>query len=1061
MSEKTFPLERFYYGVFKGQEGSKPTVLARTSGITAEHVKECLLVARLAPPTVDQASEKMAASIGLFRGDQLDFVMTVAQINAAGVPQLLFVVLPREAMGWLAGNLQPFRSLGSLEMPVFEAARTEPLTPFILKDPRTATAKHQIKVMSNFLFYCQDNMTVAEGILTAIIRGQSLTITNAPPILEKRLNFIEGLISLLPPPARMRVTFATNVLRANDSLAHLQFTVNTDKLPDDRVVFDWEAGSLTPAEYERHDYPKFILAQLRLDPEHVIEHTTSLARTTAWRAMRKDSLQEALAWAAQRARIDTTVQTGQPADRDKVANILRQDPTLSDELRVSYAKHLLAMTLALKEWQQADIIPGIAAAHRDVAEAVFNQLRDAINSKRQAEALELIEHWMLNVAEAPALPWHQLWHLASWLELQKRLQAGDFQSAAEYIREISARGPLFKIDMVASQIILQTLKYAYQSPELAQSLLILAATHVPSGGFQQLVTDARLAEQLPPPLQKALAVLRQEANGDEKVQPEVLIKGVAALPSQYRPAVLAQLVEIALYLRKSELIDATVLQEILRLAQTEHRDRYRPLINYITEDFADFERVKQLGPTAWRLLPQLYFMGGYVEEGIYLIELYQSNLFKPSQSQHYIQLVGDIFLHSTLPADTLNTALEGFEQSRIWPDARVRAFTGALINQRWSAQMESAARRLTTHLFNHGELTRSISPDEILRLLQYHGERSNPLDMLRTASAIVDKALALGQEGPELLVKAWPQLSWQPEVGQAALELLRRYIRTVPSEVAQSLPAFFGEKLGKNVGDAIAATYRVRLAMGTDNLHAFAENLTVALKLLEEIATTYHPSKEMPPVHRLRQDMDAMPGNLDDEGRAHLITMLMECGQFIYEMGQAAGGRGRPSSDWSRERILEILPQNSVELLMWMGCYFAEEELPALDLERTAPAHILGNRSLPMFYDEMRVTHQLVSSLHRAYQATVPDFPVEALHAELNSLWEALSLYNQRQIKGTVTREAWTLGLLIPYMADRGNDRIFTDRGIGKKLENGKEQPSNGLEALRWIAGYFQRRHRV
>src|SRR5690606_2319202 len=112
---------------------------------------------------------------------------------------------------------------------------------------------------------------------------------------------------------------------------------------------------------------------------------------------------------------------------------------------------------------------------------------DVVNSKQQVvEVLELVERWMETVPEAPALPWHQLWHLASWLELQKRLEAKDYLSAAEYIRDLSAKKANFKIDSVASQIILQTLKHAYESPELAQSLLIMAATHVPSGGFQQL-----------------------------------------------------------------------------------------------------------------------------------------------------------------------------------------------------------------------------------------------------------------------------------------------------------------------------------------------------------------------------------------------------------------------------------------------------------------------------------------------------------------------------------------------------------------------------------------------
>ena len=1063
MAEKTFPLERFYYGKLQNTASTvKPTVLARTSGITAEHVKECLLAARLAPPNLEQTSDKMPAAIGIFRGEKLDFILSVAQVNESGVPQLLFVLLPKGPMSWLAGNLQPFRSLGNLEMPMFSAPRDN-LTPFVLKDPKMATNAQQGKVMSNFLFYCQDNMEIAEGILTGLINGKPLAILNAPNVLDKRLNFIEGVSDLLPPPVRMNLTFATNVLSANSTLAQIKFLA-TAEAPEGHIIYDWQSGELIPAKYDRHDYAKFILAQLRLDPDRVIEYTENLSKTTAWRAMRKDTLQDALAWAAQRARIDATVKTGQPADRDKVANILRQDPTLSNDLRVSYAKHLLAMTLALKEWGPADIIPGIAAAHRDVAEAIFGQLREGINTKKhQAEALQLVEHWMLDVPEAPALPWHQLWHLSSWMELQKYLEDKDYHSASEYIHGLSAKGEHFKIDTVASQIILQTLKYAYDAPQLAQALLILAATHVPSGGFQQLVTDERLAKQFAPPMQKALAVLRQDAYSTDaaKPQPEILIRGVASLPKQYRPAVLAQLVEIALYLRRSELIDATVLMEILRLAQSEHSDRYKQLINYILEDFADFDKVKALGPSGWSVLPQIYFMGGYIEEGIYLIELYQSNLFDANTKLEYINLVGDVFLKSLLPPKAMNNALEGFEKSRIWPEARIRAYTGALINQQWNPLMEGAARRLTTMIFNNGDLTRTISVDHILRLLQFHGERTNALDMLRVASAIVDKSLVMGKDGPPFLVKAWAHLAWQPEVGHAALELLRRYIRSVPPEAARGLPQYFSEHLGKNVGEALEASFLVRTAIGEDNLQTFAENIQVTLKLLTDMAIPYHKSKSNPDTGRLRHDLDTMSGGLSEQERNLLADYINQVAQLIYEIGAQAGNRKRPSEEWSRDKVLETLPENAIEFLLWVGCRFAKEDkLPPLELARSALAHIFGNRSVNMLFDEINTSFRLLSNLRLAFRDGAPSFSLEALNAEIDSLWDALSLYNQREINTVLAYQSWETGLLLPYLSTRSSDKVLGDKSAGKKLESGKQEPTNEIEALRWISGYFSRKHK-
>ena len=44
-------------------------------------------------------------------------------------------------------------------------------------------------------------------------------------------------------------------------------------------------------------------------------------------------------------------------------------------------------------------------------------------------------------------------------------------------------------------------------------------------------------------------------------------------------------------------------------------------------------------------------------------------------------------------------------------------------------------------------------------------------------------------------------------------------------------------------------------------------------------------------------------------------------------------------------------------------------------------------------------------------------------------------------------------------MTERANNRVLSNGSVGRQLEIGLRQPASALEALRWIHGYFARKH--
>jgi hypothetical protein len=122
--------------------------------------------------------------------------------------------------------------------------------------------------------------------------------------------------------------------------------------------------------------------------------------------------------------------------------------------------------------------------------------------------------------------------------------------------------------------------------------------------------------------------------------------------------------------------------------------------------------------------------------------------------------------------------------------------------------------------------------------------------------------------------------------------------------------------------------------------------------------------------------------------------------------------------------------------------------------------HIFGTRSAAMILRETNAITRLLGGLQIAFEQQDPSLlSSQSLAAELNSLWDGLSLYTQRQVQEPFARGCQQLADVIGIMADSANDRIVSDGGLARQLETGQRQPRTALETLRWIHGYFARKH--
>jgi len=364
-------------------------------------------------------------------------------------------------------------------------------------------------------------------------------------------------------------------------------------------------------------------------------------------------------------------------------------------------------------------------------------------------------------------------------------------------------------------------------------------------------------------------------------------------------------------------------------------------------------------------------------------------------------------------------------------------------------------------IFNDTSLITVVGQENALNLLQFHARPHNALDALRVGAALIEHTLAMGLEGTALVARMWPLITWDQDVTGVSLELLRRYIRGLPIQHVPGVITFLEREIGTDFAEALRAAYLMRLALEKADLVEFAGRVHTAAALFTDMATAYHTSKDLPPIHRLRRELDTLTGGLSDPERGRLASNALAILQQAYELGQQDMLR-QHNREHMAAQLLDnaIPPENGVDLLRFIGGILGDHQRLPLALEREAMAHLFGSRSAAIFLRETDAITRLLGGLLRAFEDEFACcVTAVAMVGELDSLWNTLSLYNQRRLRDQFAADCQHLADVLGVMAERATARVLANSNVGRQLEIGLRQPASALEALRWIHGYFARKH--
>lgn len=1054
MSQATYALEHFYYGqlFYQGKPQGDLRLLASSPGVKTEHVNEATQDGST-PPVPGNPTGSWA----LLRGQTISFMLIQAQVGNHGQAMRHIVLVPTDVLRSLGGNLKALSKLMEMQMPAYETVgATIPLLQ--LAQAGAPDADMQEADMLGLMGATRDRLDVIEVLLAAIIQGVQIIVKGAPADIIQRIEFIEGLLALLPPPARFGVTFATHTLPSTRVDAQIRFFTD-DPAPPNTLVYQWDESRVEGRIVE-DEYARFIRSQLRLDTRLVVDQTSSLTSVAAWRIKRGDTLAESLRYASYRLKIDTAITNHQPVEANEVAKVLTEDPTLSDPLRAAYVRHLLAFALVLDEIEHADKLAVVVRGQPDLERVILDQMSEALAAGKADRVYRTLARWLSNPLGFNGMYWVELTQRAALAFAEGLAKSEQFEALNGFLRHVRRNSENIEIAPIIPRLIEIALPLAIKNQSLAENVFVLAAGALPANRWQRFIAIKPLLARLTPNLTQLINVLGTQ----EAAQPGLLAQVAAEFGEDWQPLLIIRLSEVALLVGRRDLIDTASLSALVKAAQTTFGRPYDPLLRWIVRNLSDDEGLLHYGLMGSRYLLQILLArGAYEELGIELI--HQGRLLYPSDKQlNYAAMVRSLFLETPMPVEGVPEALKILSAKGLKPLPLAMAYFGALEQHRWTNAIESVAAELTTLVFSNRLVTEAIQLDLITQLLQFHVQRHDTNYTMRVATLVPPAAARRGENGLAPLIQMYRALNWDDEVRVVAMEALRRFIRRCSDSFAPVAIEHFRDELGDEIASALQATHALRRLMGGEDLADYAYSLHTVAQFVYDTGLAYADKNNLPLLVTILGDLDSLNGGLNDEERKVLATSVMEMMRLIGALSDQHRKVHPRDSDDQIAALLkgEGIAQTVFDIFRVMGGYFARGRRLSARTDRAISNHPLGDRSAPILLREVQQITRLLKAALRAFLSET-DLALDArsIQGEMESLWGDIALYERRTLVRDLAIDLERIPELILMITDKTDVKsLLENSGLARKMDSNRQRPDTTFQMYRFMYGYFSMRLR-
>ena len=1052
MASERYVLKHFFYGQFvkEGKPGGDLRLLAKTQGLSDEEIAEAIQLA-FVPPMKGVAD----GSWTVVRGKkQVPFALVEAEFGEANQPMLHFILLPIQMLRALGGNLQQLAPLVAGKMPSYDSVGNA-LKPLVMSNLHAPQDGDEVNTILDLMTFTKNRLNIMEGILAAVVQGMPLVIRDAPEIPKDRVTFIQGLLCLLPPSVRFAVTFATHTLPTTKIDVQVRFISGEGADPDGALVYNWKSGKLEGKPPE-DGYSHFIISQLRLDAEGVVKQTRRLTNIANWRVRRGDRLADALAYASQRMSIDDAVLNNQPVEASEVSKILANDPTLTDELRLSYARHLMSFSMALGQLQHAEPLGIMLRQNKELADTALRQLQQAMKKGASGDIYDLLEKWLGNPLGPQGKEWVDLTHTAAFTYLNDVIDGGDTEEMASFLRDVDLAGATVVADKLLPRLIEISLPLAVMDPELARTIFVIGAKQMPAADLMKLISTPTFLDHMPDAFKRFVRALK---NASTLPMLKILPEAAKDFEAE-RVLIVLRLAELALERGRYELFDDAALKVLVRAAAGEWGTRYEHVLKQIVAVFSEETRLKALGEPGTRyLLGILLAMGAYDELARRAMD--QSKVLYAGERQtEYAKMIEKVFAETLIPTERVPVALQALHDNKFRSLPLVMAYIGVLEGYP-SSEMTDAVAGDVTDLIVADKVLQDVLPvDAATTLSRYHIGRKDTAATLKMLEILAPVAARYGSRTAGMVSKAYQRLDWDATILAQRLEMLRAYIRAMERAEARNAVVLIGKALGEDIRNQLEATYALKSLMDDHDVVAYAGMLHGLADFLNDTGESYYNPRNVPSQNTIEDDLAALPGGLNKDEKRQIADNIQMAGLMVAKLAEQHAKVRNAESERRIDGLLKAQenPQSPLEVMRVMAGYLTQGRRFELELKEQVHPYPLPRRTGHSLRQEVELAHYLLKGTYEAFLENEEVVQAKAIYAEMDSIWGRLPVETQREIVKDFATDLQRLADLVTIIASKSEPKTMEESSIGRRLEENRARPRNTLEFYRYVAGYYRAR---
>lgn len=895
-------LSRIIYGHLRAKEanGEALTVMALSEGLSIQDGILWRGLTSLQPMPGKTAAETRALGLFAGPGDRFVFACAYSQDGNPQWPLYEYVLLGRDVLAALAGNLQPLIAL--FRDPV-EHNHNLPsqIPPAEIADPTPWTPQERRACVDALLDNDPAQMPRALALLGAALHERGLLLYDFPGDSEARGRLTQGLMALLPARARPDLTFSTN--RHERTSTHARLVFAERNVTSGRWIADWSAQTFPPSEAQTSPYVQRLASLWNGDIDSLLRQIDYM-EAIADNVSADKNMQTTLAAIAERHTLDSRVSAGESVPIEAIKTTLKEAPP-QGELKEVYATRLLQHALDARDTDAAITVASLMDADPALDERLYGLLNEALRTQPDAVYAFIRARLSASLDER----WLARLKMAALASLQIAITDGDSETVVNWLRLVAREPASYGLTDLVHNGILAAQERARTDPNLAHGLVVLAVRRDPAAA-EILTSDSELMAVLPNSLGRAL----RDHEGD--------------------PAALLQAHGIE-----------TLLAALARAARVKHPGLFTPMT--IEQTWAVYMGGQPVSAGVRQTAEQI--INSWVGEGAVWLstpaldtllavtlrdrrdDLFHQLLHPLAAREDFVTLLANALNHSGRSvSDVLALIAQIVAAGDLSQQDAVNLYIALLDQWDWAQERLPMMAQLARAVQQTPSLT---VPDDVLwQLLTVAADAKDDMIARVVVRRITSDLDAVEDDARliEDLQQLVGQIQWSSHARNQLLTWWRGFARAQSLSRLQRLDkALEGARLLDELRGVVQSLIAFRRMLGKRALGQFAEDVRVAFTVLQLLAESYDPSTKrtlgFDPA-TIRMEFDARMEELSPHDLKILANDLKELAELVGDMGdnRSKASLMRRGDDIDRQLMTgEQPPHSAVDALKWMSGYLA------------------------------------------------------------------------------------------------------------------------------------------